>query len=116
MYKGFFEDLEYVAGLFFKPFEGCCEKEDREDDEEERECCMGCDMVPCCSEGGEEDEDDADDEEGKGCDQMYCCKDDEKEGDAEDKKSAGGFMGPGPLTDIMKCMFDASDVDYDYED
>ena len=26
MYKGFFKDVEYVMGLFFKPFEGCFEK------------------------------------------------------------------------------------------
>ena len=106
MYKGFFEDIEYVAGLFFKPFEDCCEKEDSEDGDEEK-CEMGCDQMPCCK-----DEDD--EKEGEGCDCMPCCREDDE--DEEDSKSSGGFMGPGPLTDVLKCMFDASDIDYDYED
>lgn len=89
MYKGFFKDVEYVMGLFLKPFEGCCEKDDKEEDEK-RECGLGCDCMPCCK-----DDDDDDDEE---------------------KKHKGGILGPGPITNIMKCMFDASDTDYDYED
>ena len=92
MYKGFCEDVEYVMGLLFKPFDGCCEKDDEEDEGEEKKCAMGCDCLPCCKEEDDEDEED------------------------EDKKSSGGFMGPGPLTDVLKCMFDASDTDYDYED
>ena len=32
MYKGFFKDVEYVMGLFLKPFEGCCEKDDKEEE------------------------------------------------------------------------------------
>ena len=118
MYKGFFEDVEYVMGLFFKPFEGCCEDDDSEDDEAERECSMGCDCMPCSKEACKGDED-ADDEEGKGCDLMPCFKDDEEdnaEDNEEDNNSPGGFLGPGPLTDVLKCMFDASDTDYDYED
>ena len=46
MYKGFFEDIEYVLGLFFKPCEGCCQK-DEDDDDEEKKCGMGCDQMPC---------------------------------------------------------------------
>ncbi len=101
MYKGFFKDVEYVMGLFFKPFLGCCKKDeedeedekdekDEKDEAEKRECGMGCDCMPCCK----EDDEDA----------------------AEEKKPKGGFLGPGPITDIMKCLFDASDIDYDYED
>jgi hypothetical protein len=96
MYKGFFKDVEYVMGLFFKPFEGCCEKDDKEEDEK-KGCGMGCDCMPCCKDDG----DDADDDEAD---------------DAEEKKTGAGFLGPGPLTDVLKCMFDASDTDYDYED
>lgn len=113
MYKGFFEDLEYVAGLFFRPFEGCCEKDDAEDDEEEKKCEMGCGQMPCCREGGD---DDADEKDGEGCDCMPCSKDEDKEDEDEDDKPQGGLLGPGPVREIMKCMFDASDVDYDYED
>ena len=91
MYKGFFEDVEYVMGLFFKPFEGCFEKDDKDGDEK-KECGMGCDCMPCCKE------------------------DDDNPGDTEENEAKGGFMGPGPVTDILKCMFDASDTDYDYED
>jgi hypothetical protein len=94
MYKGFFEDVEYVMGLFFKPFEGCCGKDDDKNEDEEKERGMGCDSMPCCRE--DDDDADADDE--------------------EVKKGPGGFLGPGPLTDVLKCMFDASDTDYDYED
>ena len=86
MYKGFIKDVEYVMGLFFKPFEVCCEKDDKDEDEK-KECGMGCDCMPCC-----------------------------KEDDAEEEKPKGGILGPGPITDILKCMFDASDTDYDYED
>jgi hypothetical protein len=94
MYKGFCEDLEYVFGLLFKPFEGCCDNEDSEDDEDDRKCGMACDEMPCFREN-----EDKDDEE-------------------EDKKEAGagGILGTGPIQDILKCLFDASDVDYDYED
>ena len=28
MYKGFCEDVEYVMGLFFRPFEACGKKEE----------------------------------------------------------------------------------------
>ena len=93
MYKGFFEDMGYVMGLFFKPFEGCGEKDDDRDEDEEKGCGMGCDLMPCSKE-----------------------KEDDDAGKEEEKRPRVGFMGPGPLTDIMKCMFDASDTDYDYED
>ena len=93
MYKGFFEDVEYVMGLFFKPFEGCCPDDEDREDEEEKDCGMGCDSLPCCRE-----EDDEDDE------------------DKEGPPGGGGLIGGGPLQDIMKCLFDASDIDYDYED
>ena len=114
MYKGFFEDVEYVMGLFFKPFEDCCEKADDEDEDEEKRCGMSCDEVPCSR-----DDDDA--EDGKACDWTPCAKDDdaeeEPEKDKEDEHPAGGgLLSDGPLQDIMKCMFDASDIDYDYED
>ena len=92
MYKGFFEDLEYVMGLFFKPFEGCCEKDDDEDEDEKKGCGMGCDFMPCWKER-DDDEDDAEEETG-GC----------------------GIMQEGPVQDILKCLFDASDIDYDYEE
>ena len=36
MYKGFFEDVEYVMGLFFKPFGDCREEADDEDENEEK--------------------------------------------------------------------------------
>ena len=89
MYKGFCEDVEYVMGLFFKPFEGCCPDDEEREDEEEKDCGMGCDSLPCCRD------------------------DDESDSDEEEK---GGLLGTGPVQDILKCMFDASDVDYDYED
>ena len=108
MYKGFCEDVEYVMGLFFKPFEGCCPEDEEEED---KDCGFGCDFAPCCKD--EEDEED----EGKGCDFAPCCKEGEDDaGEDEGEKGSAGFLGPGPLTDIMKCMFDASDTDYDYED
>ena len=115
MYKGFFEDVEYVMGLFFKPFEGCCPEDEEWEDEEEKDCGMGCDSLPCCRE-----DDDSEDEEreGKGCDGPACCRDEDDEDD-EDKEGppgGGGLIGGGPLQDIMKCLFDASDIDYDYED
>ena len=114
MYKGFFEDVEYVMGLFFKPFEGCCEKADDEDKDEEKRCGMSCDETPCSR-----DDDDA--EEGKACDSAPCMKDDEDEDQQEKAQkegpgAGGGLLSEGPLQDIMKCMFDASDIDYDYED
>ena len=93
MYKGFFEDIEYVMGLFCKPFEECFKADEDEDDEEEKNCCaMGCDQMPCMRDDDSEDDDEK--EEGK----------------------EGGLMGPGPVADMLKCMFDASDIDYDYED
>lgn len=96
MYKGFFEDMEYVIGLFFKPFEAFCDEADDEDEDEENSCGMGCDFVPCTTDDEAEDE---------------------SEKEAEEKRSkAGGIMSEGPMQDIMKCMFDASDIDYDYED
>ncbi|MCR5790298.1 MAG: hypothetical protein K6G83_10475 [Lachnospiraceae bacterium] len=85
MYKDFFKDVEYVMGLFCKPFEDCCEKDDNDEDEK-KGCGMGCDCMPCCKE------------------------------DDDEKKTDGGILGPGPVADILKCMFDASDTDYDYED
>ncbi len=113
MYKGFFEDMEYVMGLFFKPFEDCCKKADNEDEDEEKRCGMSCDEAPCSR--------DDNDEEGKGCDCAPCAKDDDAEDEAEkepkdEHASGGGLLSGGPLQDIMKCMFDASDIDYDYED
>ena len=87
MYKGFFKFAGHVMGLFFRPFEGCCGRAKDKGKEKER---------------------------GRGCGCMPCCKEDDD--NAKEKKSKGGILGPGPLTDIMKCMFDASDIDYDYED
>jgi hypothetical protein len=41
----------------------------------------------------------------------------EKEEEDEDASEGGsGLLGDGPIRDILKCMFDASDIDYDYED
>ena len=57
MYKEFFKDVEYVMGLFFKPFEGCCEKDDKEEDEK-KGCGMGCDCMPCCKDDGDDADDD----------------------------------------------------------
>ena len=96
MYKGFFEDMEYVMGLFFKPFEGCCAEEYDTDEDEEKKCGMGCDVFPCMKNEEDEEEPEKESEEGH--------------------SAAGGLLGPGPMQDIMKCMFDASDIDYDYED
>ena len=115
MYKGFFEDVEYVMGLFFKPFEDCCEKADDEDEDEEKRCGMSCDEMPCFRKEETEEDD------GKACDCVPCVKDvdaeEEPEKDKEDEHPAGGgLLSEGPLQDIMKCMFDASDIDYDYED
>ena len=111
MYKGFFEDVEYVMGLFFKPFEDCCDKADDEDEDEEKKCGMSCDEAPCSR----------DDDDGVACDFAPCMRDDsdkdEPENDPEEGPGkGGGLLGEGPLQDIMKCMFDASDIDYDYED
>ena len=94
MYKGFFEDMEYVMGLFFKPFENCCEEADDKEDDEEKDCGMGCDVLPC----------------------MKAEKDENEKEPEEEHSAAGGLLGPGPMQEIMKCMFDASDIDYDYED
>ena len=91
MYKGFFEDIEYVMGLFCRPFEECCKNDEDEDDDEEKKCAMGCDQMPCMK------DDDSDDED-------------------ERSSEGGGMFKPGPLQDALKCMFDASDIDYDYED
>ena len=115
MYKGFFEDVEYVMGLFFKPFEGCCPEDGDREDEEEKDCGMGCDSLPCCREEDDDDEDEDEEPDGKGCDATVCCReeDDEDENSSEQK---GGLLGKGPLQDVLKCMFDASDTDYDYED
>lgn len=96
MYKGFFEDLEYVFGLFCKPFEGCCDDEDSDDDEEDEKCGFACDELPCFR-----DKED---------------KDDDEEDEDKEEAGTGGMLGTGPVQDILKCLFDASDVDYDYED
>ena len=113
MYKGFFEDVEYVMGLFFKPFDGCCEKAE-EDEEEEKKCGMSCDAAPCFK----DDDVEGEESEGPGCDGPACCRDEDDEDDdgKEGPPGGGGLIGGGPLQDIMKCLFDASDVDYDYED
>lgn len=95
MYKGFLDDLEYVAGLFLKPFEDCCKREDSEDDDEEKKSGLGCDGFACCKDSDEDDEEDEDD---------------------EDKKGGGEFMSSGPIADVLKCLFEASEIDYDYED
>ena len=115
MYKGFFEDMEYVMGLFFKPFEDCCEKADDEDEDEEERCGMSCDEVPCSREKDMEEDD------GKACDCIPCRKNEDADNEPEKSQeegpgSGGGLLSGGPLQDIMKCMFDASDIDYDYED
>lgn len=97
MYKGFFEDVEYVMGLIFKPFEECCSQDEDEDEDEEMNCAMGCDQKPCMRDEDDEDkgeDDETEKEEERGC----------------------NMMGKGPVRDMLKCMFDASDVDYDYED
>ncbi len=95
MYKGFLKDVEYVMGLFFKHVEDCCEKEDKDKDKK-REYGRGCDCMPCCKEDNDDEEEDDD--------------------EADKKGFKGGILGPGSVTDIMKCLFDASDIDYDYED
>ena len=114
MYKGFFEDVEYVMGLFFRPFEDCCKEDDDKDEDEEKKCGIACDEAPCFR---HEDEDDEDKEEGKACDCLPCMRNDDSEdiGDEEPERR-GGIMDPGPVQEILKCLFDASDVDYDYED
>ncbi|MBE6040577.1 MAG: hypothetical protein E7219_06405 [Clostridiales bacterium] len=95
MYKGFLEDLEYVAGLFFKPFEDCCAGEDSEDEDKGKEhnCGLGCDGFACCRDSDDDDED-----------------------DEEDEQSGPSIMSEGPVADLLKCLFEASDTDYDYED
>ena len=110
MYKGFCEDVEYVMGLFFKPFEGCCPDDEEEED---KDCGFGCDFAPCCKdeEDGEDEED-----EGKGCDAPACCREEENDEEQDGPSKGGGLLGAGPLQDVLKCMFDASDTDYDYED
>ena len=92
MYKGFFEDVEYVMGLIFKPFEECCSQDEDEDEDDEDKDRAGCEHMPCMKDKGEDDE--TEKEEERGC----------------------NMMGKGPVRDMLKCMFDASDVDYDYED
>lgn len=114
MYKGFFEDVEYVMGLFFKPFEGCSQTDDEEDDDnEEIKCGMGCDDAACFR---DDENEDREEDDGKACDSAPCMKDEDAEDMPKNGPSEGGLMGPGPLSDIMKCLFDASDIDYDYED
>jgi hypothetical protein len=97
MYKGFYEDLEYVAGLFFKPFEDCFAKGDDDDDDEEKKCGLGCDGFCCCGDSEDDDEE-------------------EDEYEDEDDKKGASIMSSGPVADILKCLFDASEIDYDYED
>ena len=76
MYKGFFEDMEYVMGLFFKPFENCCEEAEEKEDDEERDCGMGCDVFPC----------------------MKAEKDENEKEPEEEHSAAGGLLGPGHNT------------------
>lgn len=102
MYKGFFEDVEYVMGLFFKPFENCCDEAEDKEEDDEKKCDFGCDFAPCMKEKDEEKEDED--------------KDEDKSEEEAEKEQRGGLFSDGPLMDIMKCMFDASDIDYDYED
>ena len=83
MYKGFFEDVEYVMGLFFKPFEDCFKDAPDEDDFDGEDEDMADDAMP-------------------------------EEVPADDLPAALK-MGK-PVLDIMKCLFNASDIDYDYED
>ena len=118
MYKGFFEDMEYVMGLFFKPFEDCCADEDDKDEDEKMKCGMGCDDAVCFR---DDDEDEKEADDGKACDSAPCMKNEEDEDEPEKEKEEGKgggswLLGPGPMQNIMKCMFDASDIDYDYED
>lgn len=89
MHKGFFEGATHIMRLFFRPFEGRCEKDDGRKEEKGRKCGRGCGCMPCCK---------------------------NKDDDAKEKQSGSGILKPGPLTDVLKCMFDASDVEYDYED
>ena len=110
MYKGFCEDVEYVMGLFFRPFEVCSEKDADDDEDEDNKCGMACDGPVCFR---EKDADDDEDEEERKCG-MGCGEEPDKKPEGEERE--GGLLGPGPLQDIMKCMFDASDIDYDYED
>lgn len=121
MYKGFLEDVAYVFDLISKELNGCAE------DSEERktkksgddEYCFACGQAPCFRD--EADDDEEEEEEGFACCEMPCFRDsddedDEEDEDESDKKSSGGITGGGPLRDVLKCMFDSSDVDYDYED
>lgn len=115
MYKGFFEDVEYVMGLIFKPFEECCSQDEDEDEDEEMNCAMGCDQKPCMRDEDDEDEDD-EDKDRAGCEHMPCMKDKGEDDETEKEERGCNMMGKGPVRDMLKCMFDASDVDYDYED
>jgi hypothetical protein len=112
MYKGFFEDVEYVMGLFFKPFEDCSQADD-EDEEEEKKCGMGCDDAVCFR---DHENKDREEDDGKACDFVPCMKDEATEDMPKNSPPEGGLLGPGPVQDILKCLFDASDIDYDYED
>lgn len=112
MYNGFLEDVEYVMGLFFRPFEEFCGSDD--DGDEEKNSGMGCDEAPCFR---REEDDEEEDAEGSACDCAPQRKDEDAEDEADDDPSGrGGLMGTGPMQDVLKCLFDASDIDYDYED
>jgi hypothetical protein len=111
MYKGFFDDVAYI----FKMMGNACECDSEEKDDEEEFEGLSCDQPPCCRDNDSESEDDEDEDEGAACDQPPCMK--EKEEEDEDASEGGsGLLGDGPIRDILKCMFDASDIDYDYED
>ena len=128
MYKGFFEDVEYVMGLFLKPFEECCDND--LDEDKKRECGMACDEAPCfkedenkeekecgmsCDETACSKETEDEDGEGPGCDALPCMKNEDDEEKYPGAPPAGGPMN-GLIGDTLKCLFNASDIDYDYED
>ena len=117
MYKGFFEDIAYVFDLISKELNGCAEdsEERRSKKSGDEEDCFACGQAPCFR---DEADDDDEEEEGFACGEMPCFResDEEDNEDENEDNSHGGMLSGGPMRDILKCMFDSSDVDYDYED
>ncbi len=91
MYRRMFKGVGHVMGFFFKPYERCCEKDDHRDEGEGKKCGRGCNCMPCR-------------------------KKDDEDTENTGKKSTGRALRSRMLTNVLKCMFDASDIDYDYED
>lgn len=90
MHKRTFKGTGRVMGRFFRPFVRCCEKDGHRDEGEKKKCGRGCGLVSRRK------------------------KDDDIE--KTEKESSGSGLRLKVITNVLKYMFDASDIDYDYED